>query len=474
MSERLRPSDLALLGQETSRTPKHNATLEIFEPGDSGFDYDALIAHIEDRITFVPRYRQHLRRVPGRLANPVWVDDADFDLGYHVRRSALPRPGTLDQLRELTARIMSRPLDPSRPLWEVYFVEGLEGGRVAVLSKSHQILVDGIATVDLGQVLLDVDPGPRQVVPEDWRPAAEPSPAALVVDALAESARSPRTLLNTTLGAADGAFRAAGSAAGRLGAFAGALSNRRAAPDSPFNIEPTEQRRVVLVRTALKDYRRVRRVHGGTVNDVILTTLTGAIRAWLMTRGERVGTGRRIKALVPMSVMDEELEPTSLGSQVVGHRVDLPVGEASPVVRLHQVSYALKAHSETGRAVAADRIAGVAGFAPTTFHALGSRVAAEESQGVNLVITNVPGPQFPMFMAGAEMLETYPVPPLQPGFGVAIGVTSYDGGVYYGITADRDALPDIDVLGQCVREALDELVDSASDSRPRAPRGRKK
>jgi diacylglycerol O-acyltransferase len=474
MSERLRPSDLALLGQETSRTPKHNATLEIFEPGDSGFDYDALIAHIEDRITFVPRYRQHLRRVPGRLANPVWVDDADFDLGYHVRRSALPRPGTLDQLRELTARIMSRPLDPSRPLWEVYFVEGLEGGRVAVLSKSHQILVDGIATVDLGQVLLDVDPGPRQVVPEDWRPAAEPSPAALVVDALAESARSPRTLLNTTLGAADGALRAAGSAAGRVGAFAGALSNRRTAPDSPFNIEPTEQRRVVLVRTALKDYRRVRRVHGGTVNDVILTTLTGAIRAWLMTRGERVGTGRRIKALVPMSVMDEELEPTSLGSQVIGHRVDLPVGEASPVVRLHQVSYALKAHSETGRAVAADRIAGVAGFAPTTFHALGSRVAAEESQGVNLVITNVPGPQFPMFMAGAEMLETYPVPPLQPGFGVAIGVTSYDGGVYYGITADRDALPDIDVLGQCVREALDELVDSASDSRPRAPRGRKK
>jgi len=177
---------------------------------------------------------------------------------------------------------------------------------------------------------------------------------------------------------------------------------------------------------------------------------------------------------VPMSVIDEELEPTSLGSQVVGHRLSLPVGESSPVVRLHQVSYALRAHSETGRAVAADRIAGVAGFAPTTFHALGSRVAAAESQGVNLVITNVPGPQFPMYLAGAEMVETYPVPPLHPGFGVAIGVTSYDGGVYYGITADRDALPDIDVFGQCVREALDELVDSASDSRPRAPRGRKK
>ncbi|RNM13611.1 WS/DGAT/MGAT family O-acyltransferase [Nocardioides pocheonensis] len=474
MTERLRPSDLALLGQDTSRTPMHSATLEIFDPAESGFDHDALMAHIEDRITFVPRYRQHLRRVPGRLASPVWVDDTAFDLAYHVRRSALPRPGNLDQLRELTARIMSRRLDPTRPLWEMYFVEGLEGGRVALLSKSHQILVDGISTVDLNQVLLDVDPGPRQVVPEDWRPAPEPSPASLVLDALAENARNPRTLLTTSRGTADAALRTAGDLAGRLGSVAGALSNRRATPDSPFNFDPSEQRRVVLVRTALKSYRRVKRVHGGTVNDVILSTLTGAIRAWLMTRGEPVGTGRKIKALVPMSVIDDELEPTSLGSQVIGHRLSLPIGESSPVVRLHQVSYALRAHSETGRAVAADRIAGVAGFAPTTFHALGARVAAEEAQGVNVVITNVPGPQFPMYLAGAEMVETYPVPPLQPGFGVAIGVTSYDGGVYYGITADRDALPDIDVFGQCVREALDELVDSASDSRPRAPRGRKK
>ncbi|MCW2753336.1 MAG: Diacylglycerol O-acyltransferase [Marmoricola sp.] len=474
MSERLRAADLAVLSAETSRTPMHNATLEIFEPGDSGFDYDALIAHIEDRITFVPRYRQAIRGVPGGLANPVWVDDPDFDVGYHVRRSALPRPGNLDQLRELTARIMSRRLDPARPLWEVYFVEGLDGGRVAVLSKSHQILVDGIATVDLGQVLLDVDPGPRTIVHEDWHPAVEPSGASLVLDALAETARNPKALATSARGTAGTVARTAGAVTGRLASIAGALSNRRSAPDSPFNVDPSEQRRVVLVRTALKDYRRVRRVHGGTVNDVILATITGAIRAWLMTRAESVGTGRRIKALVPMSVIDEDLEPTSLGSQVIGHRLDLPIGEASPVIRLHQVSYAFKAHSETGRALAADRIAGVAGFAPTTFHALGSRVAVDESQGVNLVITNVPGPQFPMYMAGAEMIETYPVPPLQPGFALAIGVTSYDGGVYYGITADRDILPDVDVLGQCVREALDELVDSASDTRPRAPRGRKK
>ena len=145
----------------------------------------------------MPRYRQHVRRVPGRLANPVWVDDEDFDLAYHVRRSALPRPGTLDQLRELAGRIMSRRLDPDRPLWEVYFVEGLEGGRVAVLSKSHQILVDGISTVDLGQVLLDVDPGPRHLVHDGWAAGHEPTPTSLAVGAIAESVRDPRVAITT-------------------------------------------------------------------------------------------------------------------------------------------------------------------------------------------------------------------------------------------------------------------------------------
>ncbi len=475
MSERLRASDLALLADETPQTPMHNATLEIFEPGDANLDYDALLAHIDDRIAFVPRYRQHVRRVPGRLANPVWIDDEKFDLAYHVRRSALPRPGSMDQLRELTARIMSRRLDPDRPLWEIYFVEGLEGGRVAVLSKSHQILVDGISTVDLGQVLLDVDPGPRQLVVDSWRPAGEPTLTSLAASAIAESARDPRVALATMRSNTEAFGRTLGAAAGHAGTLAGLFSRRRPVPESPFNVEPSAQRRLVCVRTSLKDYRKVRRVHGGTVNDVILATLSGAIRMWLMTRSESVGAGRRLRALVPMSVIDEDLEPTSLGSQVVGHLVDLPIGEGSPVVRLHQVSYALRAHSETGRAVAADRIAGVAGFAPTTFHSLGSRVAFKEARGsVNLVITNVPGPQFPMYLAGAEMVETYPVPPLFPGFSLSVGVTSYDGAVYYGISADRDALRDIDVLGQCVREALDELVDSASDNRLRAPRGRKR
>jgi diacylglycerol O-acyltransferase len=316
----------------------HNMTLEIFEPGPGGFDYETLLAHIKDRIDYVPRYRQRIKHVPGRLANPVWVDDEDFDLGFHVRRSALPRPGTLAQLRELTARIASRRLDQERPLWEVYFVEGLDQGRVAMLSKSHEILVDGVSTVDLGQVLLDVDPGLREVVSTSWTPSREPTLAGLLGQAVLDTAAHPSLALSTARSNAEAAARTMAEAFSRGAKVANALAARRTSPDSPFNVQPSAQRRVLAVRTSLKDYRNVRRAHGGTVNDVIQTTLTGAIRAWHKTRAEPVHTGRRIRALVPMSVIDEELEPTSLGSQVIAHLVNLPIGEASPVVRLHQVS----------------------------------------------------------------------------------------------------------------------------------------
>ena len=305
----------------------------------------------------------------------------------------------------------------------------------------------------------------------DWQPHHVPSTSSLVADAVRDSVRDPRQAMATLSGNAGSVFRTAGNVGARVVDVAGALSNRRTAPESPINTTLSEQRRFVTVKTSLEDYRAVRRFHGGTVNDVILATITGAMRNWLMTRAESVHGSRSLRAMVPMSVIDSELEPTSLGSQVAGTLLSLPIGESSPVVRLHQVSYALKAHKETGRAVAADRLAGVAGFAPTTFHALGSRVAAAQSRrGFNLVITNVPGPQFPLYAAGAQMTESYPVQPLLPGHALSIGVTSYDGGVYFGLNGDRDALPDLEVLGQCISEALEELVDSASLEPPRAAR----
>ena len=474
MIQRLGPRDLAFLAGETPSTPRHNATVEIFDPGPDGLDVERLTTHVEDRLAFVPRYRQVVREVPGNIANPVWVDDLSFDLEYHVRRSALPAPGTAEQLRELVARIVSRPLDRSRPLWEVYVVEGLEAGRVAILSKSHQVLVDGVQTVDLGQVLLDVTREPRRAEHEPWEPRRPPSGARLVRGALLDSVRRPATVAQTGRSAAGHVGRRAEVVSQRARAVAGALTNRERVPRSPLDVPLSQQRRFVTLATELEDYRRVRDAHGGTINDVVLATVAGGLRHWLMARRESLGGVRSLRAAVPMSVIDDELEATSLGSQVAGHLVDLPVGEASPVVRLHQVSYSFKAHGETGRAVAAHRLAGIAGFAPTTFHALGSRVAATaaDQREFDLTVTNVPGPQFPLYAGGAQMLESYPVHPLLPYQALAIGVTSYDGGVFYGLNADRDAVPDADVLGQCFADALEEMVDTTGEARPRVRRGR--
>jgi diacylglycerol O-acyltransferase len=472
VGDRLRARDLSFLTAETPSTPMHNATVEIFDPRASGFGYAGLVALIEDRIAFVPRYRQKVREVPGRLANPVWVDDPHFDLGYHIRRSALPRPGSLQQLRELVARIVSRPLDRNRPLWEVYFVEGLADGRVAVLSKAHQALVDGAETVDLAQVLLDRDPDRRDLGADEWRPEPPVSSVGMVLEAVRDSVTAPRTTLETLRGPADSLLRGADAATRRVGSVLSALTAGRSDLDTPLGGTLSHQRRFVTVERSLADHRTVRDAHGGTVHDVILATITGGLRAWLMTRSESLGGLRQVRALVPVSVLDDELEATSLGTQIAPHFVDLPVGEPSPVVRLHQVSYSFLAHRDAGRAVAADRIAGIAGFAPSTFHAIGSRVAAEQVlRGFQLTVTNVPGPQSHLYAAGAVMEQTYPVPPLLPGHALAIGVTSYDGGVFYGVTADRDLVPDADTFGLCLAEALDELLDTSGNARP-LPRGR--
>ncbi|GAA4130468.1 wax ester/triacylglycerol synthase family O-acyltransferase [Nocardioides fonticola] len=475
MGQRLRPAEVALLAEESPATPKHNATVEIFEPGESGFDYERLLELIADRIAFVPRYRQRLQTVPGGLANPSWVDDPAFDLRYHVRRSALPRPGSLEQLRELVSRIVSRPLDRSKPLWEMYVVEGLSGGRVALLSKAHQVLVDGVETVDLGQVLLDNSPSPKSLGADDWRPKRPASPGGVVLEAIGDSLKDPDVLADTVRTVSGTVLRNAADARRSARRTVAGLTGRRTEPRGQIAARHSQQRRVVSVLTELDAYKRIRDVHGGTVNDVILATITGGLRGWLLTHDESLRGFQQVRAVVPVSVIDRELQATSLGSQIAPHFVELPVGEPSPVVRLHQVSYSFQAHKETGRGVAANRLAGIAGFAPTTFHAIGARVAAEQGRrAFQLMVTNVPGPQSPLYAAGAEMVATYPVPPLLPGHALAVGVTSYNGTVAYGITADGARVPDADVLGQCLTEALDELLDTISEARPRAPRGRRR
>ena len=466
MPDRLSALDMSFLYLEEQTTPMHVGSVGLFETPEGGFGFDSLLAVVRERLAFVPRYRQRLRWVPGNLANPVWVDDEDFDLTYHLQRSAVPKPGTPEQLRELVARIMSRPLDRSRPLWEMYFVEGLEDGRFALVSKTHQAVVDGVSAVDIGQVVLDVSPHAPDPPTDGWMPALEPSSLELLAGAVADVVHRPGVLVETARRAVSDLPAAGGGWVLRMlgGAAGGVVTAMRTAaspaPGSLLNVPIGAQRRFATVDTRLDDYRAVRARHGGNVNDVVLATIAGALRNWMFTRGVRVPTTASVRALVPVSVLTGEGE-----NRVAEYVVDLPVGEPSPAMRMHQVSYAMKAHLETGQAVRARALAGMAGFAPPTLHALGARVANSLSRRLfNLVVTNVPGPQTPLFVGGAPMVATYPVVPLAKGQALAIGLTSYNGAVCFGLNGDRDAMSDLDVLAQCIPDALNELVESAEQT----------
>jgi diacylglycerol O-acyltransferase len=463
VTDRLSPLDVSFLYMETPTTAMHVGGVCVFDPPEGGFDYDKLVELISQRIGLVPRYRQKVKWVPGRLANPVWVDDEEFDVTYHVRRSALPKPGNDEQLKELVGRLQSRQLDRHRPLWEIYLVEGLEGGRVAIVTKTHHAMVDGVSAVDIGTVILDVDRTPRQVPEDDWVPRHEPSSVSLLLGAATDFVTRPTGAIDTARAAAGDARATAGTAIAIAGGvLAQAKLLARQAPDTPFNVPIGEQRRFGMVATDLDDYKRVRKSHGGTVNDVVLATVSGALRTWLLTRGEKVTPTTVVRAMVPVSVRVDE-QKGELGNRVSSYFVDLPVGEGSAVMRLHQVSFAMRGHKESGASVGADALIQLTGFAPPTIHALGARTASVMTRRLfNLVVTNVPGPQFPLYAAGAEMLSMYPVVPLAKNQAVSIGLTSYNGGVYYGLNADRDAMPDIDVLAGCITEALAELVGTAA------------
>ncbi len=467
MAERLSPLDVSFLYLEQPTTPMHVGGVAIFQPPpDAPVDYDRVVELIEERITLFPRYRQKVRWVPGHLGNPVWVDDADFDVTFHVRRSGLPRPGSDAQLRDLVGRLMSRPLDRNRPLWEMYLVEGLEDGRVALVTKTHHAMVDGRSALDIGALILDTTPEPRETPTGDWNPAREPHRVELVAGALADLVRRPLAAADTVrTGLVD-----VQALSGRVLTAAGGLLSAarvglRSAPVSPLGVAIGAQRRYGMCATDLDDYKLVRKAHGGTVNDVVLATVAGALRAWLLTRGEPVTVATSLRAMVPVSV-----RPTGAvgdgGNRVSSYFVDLPVGEPDPLVRLHQVSYAMSGVKESNQSMGADAIVAISGFAPPTLHALGARLSSTLSRRLfNLVVTNVPGPQFPLYAAGAEMLSVYPVVPLAKNQAVCIGLTSYNGGVFYGLNADRDAMPDVDVLAQLIGESLDELVEAAGGGR---------
>ena len=461
--DRLSPLDALFLSRDTPNEPRQIASLVILEPDGSPLTFDGLIKALNERLDIVPRYRQVPYKVPGGVGTPVWRDYPKFDIVHHVRRSALPKPGGRAELHELVGRLVARRLELDRPLWELYYIEGLEGGAEALLFKAHQALVDGSETIDLAQVLLEETDRVRDIPHHEWKARPEPDPLRLIAGTLDRHLRHPGEALET-----------ASLQLSRLRRALPLVGGSQTPPRGILSATLSRHRRFSSLSTDLADYRTIRDEHGGTVNDVILASIAGGIRGWMLTRAERATAKTAFRAMVPMSVVSDEGLPTSLGSKVRGHLLSLPVGESNPVVRLHQVSYALKDHRETGSAVAANKLAGLPGFATSTFHAVGARVAeAEANRGHQIVITNVPGPQETVYMAGEPVAEVYPCIPLTEHRTVGIGVTSYRGRVFYGITADREAVPDVDVLVQCIEDALAELVETVN-TKTRAPRGRQR
>jgi diacylglycerol O-acyltransferase len=468
MPSRMTALDASFLFMETPSTPMHAGGVAIFTPPPDGFDHERLVRLIKQRIPYVPRYRQRVRDVPFGIARPVWVDDERFDVTYHVRRSALPKPGSREQLNELVARLMSRPLDRSRPLWEMYLVEGLADGNFAIVSKSHQALVDGLSAVDIAQVMLDPTEETPDAPGDSWRPRREPTDVELLSQAFTEITTRPAAAVDAIKDTAADVSKAAASVGERAaGMVSAALAIARPPVTSPLNVPIGEQRRFATVDLSLADLKGVRRVLGGTVNDTILAVIAGALRSWLQARGVPVAQGDVVKAMLPISIAVPAVTSGHAGgNRVSATLVSLPVGEGDPAVRLQQISYQLAELEEGSQFVGADAIVNIAGFGPPTLHALGSRVGATMSNRLyNLVITNVPGPQRPLYAAGSRLRAAYPVVPLTQNQALSIGLISYDGGVYFGLYADRDALPDLEVLASCIQDSADELVARSEQSK---------
>jgi diacylglycerol O-acyltransferase len=419
--------------------------------------YEDLLAHVDARLNLVPRFRQRVTRVPLGLDNPEWGDDPRFDIRWHVQRLALPRPGSTTELRDLVGEIFSHPLDFTRPLWRLYLIEGLEPGRHAIISKTHHALVDGVSALDVGTLLVDPNPeGTEMELPaEAWEPD-EPSPEMLFVRAASERIRSPvRAARKATLSALvmprDTASRLRRTAEG----FAGLAARGPAVPTTFLNREIGRDRRVAFVSTRLDLLKAARGDGPATVNDVVLAAVAGALGRFFERRGEELP--EHLVALVPVSVRQpgEELE---LGNRITTIFIALPIRERDPAARLRIVHEQTARLKDSEQARAASLVIEATGFAPPTIN----RVLAGALSGPltwNLVVSNVPGPQFPLYVLGRRIEAIHPFVPLSPQRrALSIGVLSYDGGVFFGLTGDRDLLPDLDDVAADVEAALDEQL----------------
>jgi diacylglycerol O-acyltransferase / wax synthase len=457
-ADRLTGLDSSFLHLERGAAHMHVASVSLFEgPAPA---YEDFRRHIESRLHLVPRFRQKLRSVPLGQGRPVWVDDPHLNLAYHVRHTALPSPGSESQLRTLAARIFSQRLDRSKPLWELWLVDGLEGGRFAIVGKSHHALVDGVSGIDITTVLFDAEREATSAPePEPWAPSPEPGATQLLTDALVERATSPTEIVRAAralVRAPRQALATVGEAVAAAGSFARAGA---AAPSSPLNVTIGPYRRFAWAQADLDGLKRVKDQVGGTVNDVILAAVTGAVGRFLRSRGHST-RGLELRAMVPISVRTAD-ERGALGNRVSSFMAPLPVWSEDPLERLRMVSSTMGDLKQSRQAVGATLLTQLTDFAPPTI--LGQAARLQPAQRFfNLVVTNIPGPQFPLYLLGRELEAIFPMVPLAKRQAVCFGIFSYNGQVNFGLVGDYDAMPDLDLLAQDLEESLAELETAAS------------
>jgi diacylglycerol O-acyltransferase / wax synthase len=464
--DRLTAIDASFLHQEGPASHMHIGAL--VRAGGPPPAYEEFLDSIRMRLHLVPRYRQRLVFPPAATGRPLWADDTDFNLEYHVRHTALPGPGSDEQLANLSARVFSQQLDRSKPLWELWLVEGLADGGFALLSKSHHAMIDGIAGVDLGTVLFDLQPEPAAPPQglEPWAPDRAPNPIDLLTAGIAAMTKATASVATKTLHALaqpERALEEARVAAEGLGEIAWAGLNP--APPSPLNVEIGPHRRVAGVACDLDDFKTVKNVFGGTVNDVVLTVVAGALRHWLHSRGVRTA-GLELRALVPVSVRVAH-ERNGTGNRLAVMRAPLPVYVEDPIERLSVVREAMDDLKESKQAVGAEVLTSMQRFAPPTVLAQASRLNFS-TRLFNLLVTNVPGPQFPLYVLGREMTSVFPIAFLPKDHALAIAIMSYNGQMNFGLLGDYDAMPDLDAFGEAIETSLAELV-SLARRQARAP-----
>ena len=465
--ERLSGLDTSFLHLERSGAHMHVASTSVFEgaaPSHAEFR-----DHIASRLHLVPRFRQKLRFVPLDQGRPVWVDDPHLNLDYHVRQTALPAPGSDEQLRNLAARIFSQQLDRSKPLWELWLVEGLTGDRFAIIGKSHHALVDGVSGVDITTVLFDLDPEPSGTPDKapPWLASPEPTDVQLLGEAWKERLTSPKEIYRGVRHALRGPRQVLEG----IGATSKMVTAATAAPSTVFNVEIGPHRRFQMAQTDLDDLKRVKDAHGGTVNDVILSIVAGGIGKYLRARGHDTD-GLELRAMVPVSVRAAE-EHGALGNRISAMMAPLPVWCEDPVERLQLMTAEMGDLKSSGQAVGAEILTKLTDFAPSTIASQAARLQPAQ-RFFNLVVTNVPGPQFPLYVLGRKMESIFPMVPLARRQALCVGIMSYNGQVNFGLIGDYDAMADLDSFALDLEATTREVIKTAPAKKKKAAAKKRK